>query len=81
MIRGAIRWLLRSRSANEPTHRHKCPQCGVVWEHPDAAAGDTRAHRCPDCGAPSWYLYEGNLPTKYPHPAPTFAGPRDEYDD
>lgn len=30
------------------THKHKCPECGCVWRHPDRSRHE--AHYCPDCG-------------------------------
>ena len=31
-------------------HRHKCCECGQVWEHADAYGGSLEAHTCPTCG-------------------------------
>ncbi len=36
-------------------HRHKCDDCGAVFEHANAADGQTAResiskHRCPNCG-------------------------------
>lgn len=36
--------------SQEDFHRHKCPDCGHVWQHPDSCAGDDKAHICPGCG-------------------------------
>ncbi len=39
-------------------HRHKCQECGAVWEHPDTYKGNDEAHLCPRCGKKelSWYF-------------------------
>jgi len=36
-------------------HRHKCCDCGTVWEHSDDHAGSLESHTCPKCGRePIW---------------------------
>ncbi len=37
-------------------HRHKCPDCGCVWNHPDGSDGD---HECPKCFAYMTVKYYG----------------------
>jgi hypothetical protein len=42
-----------------PTHRHKCEQCGFVWEHETTGCiNNTKAHTC-RCGAEQWEWYKG----------------------
>jgi hypothetical protein len=47
-------------------HKHQCPSCACVWEHPDACATEItyeayeKAHTCPKCGEPDVkFKYEG----------------------
>lgn len=50
-------------------HKHKRGNCGRVWEHSDACAGQTEAHTCPDCGREEWMRYsedEASEPAPYP---------------
>ena len=44
------------------SHRHKCDNCGYIWEHSNFCRGDTKAHTCPnpDCGKQKWYQYSGS---------------------
>lgn len=43
-------------------HKHKCPQCGYVWEHPDFLAGEPGLHDCMLCGTLVLKRYEGWKP-------------------
>jgi predicted nucleic acid-binding Zn-ribbon protein len=40
------------------SHKHKCPECGFVWQHSNAMRGNQAAHQCP-CGGESFYHYFG----------------------
>lgn len=42
-------------------HRHKCDDCGHIWEHKDSCAGNESAHTC-ICGKEEWYKYFGPEP-------------------
>lgn len=44
----------------EGYHRHKCNNCGHIWEHSDCMAGDDDAHKCTKCGEEQWEKYKGN---------------------
>lgn len=66
-------------------HRHRCPSCGLVWEHADEVArardADRRhAHTCPECGTHEVWQYDGPAgprcahPKEAPEPAPTSGG-------
>src|SRR4051812_15049713 len=57
---------------NEPdpngNHKHECPDCGTVWEHPNTRAGDDDAHTCPSCKVMMphpWYHYDGDAVPVY----------------
>jgi predicted nucleic acid-binding Zn-ribbon protein len=45
-------------------HRHKCPKCGVVWQHGDECLGSNEAHTCPTygCGTIEKWIYRGDEP-------------------
>lgn len=52
--------------AYEPgSHKHKCGECGVIWEHADPRPGEfTEAeyaarHACPQCGIDQRWKYGG----------------------
>lgn len=45
---------------SEPTHKHKCWKCGLIWEHPDHCGGVTEAHTCPKCHVEQWDRYRGS---------------------
>jgi len=47
-------------------HRHKCPKCGVIWEH-DAIPLRV-AHTCLDCGGVTFEKYFGAEKPKYHDP-------------
>lgn len=61
-------------------HRHKCPECGAVWEHPDSLMWDCRItedefrrlRHCPNCNH-----YKSRIPggttDKYSGPEPPSA--------
>lgn len=40
------------------THKHKCPQCGTIWEHGSGCKGDSDKHRCPQCNTLQWKTYD-----------------------
>lgn len=47
------------------THKHECPDCGAIWEHPNARSGDADAHVCPSCKVQMptpWFRYDGEAP-------------------
>ena len=41
-------------------HRHRCPECGLIWTHSDVLA--VKTPECPYCGEVHWPRYEGPLP-------------------
>lgn len=45
-------------------HRHRCPDCAIVWEHSDTSSVDDNAgrHLCPGCRAAWYWKYEGDEP-------------------
>jgi hypothetical protein len=49
------------------SHRHKCYECGTIWEHSDACHGDRSAHDCPnpECDGHDGYHYRGVKPPDY----------------
>lgn len=40
-------------------HKHKCSQCGCVWEHKSDCADNEIAHQCPVCRTEQWVKYTG----------------------
>ncbi len=40
-------------------HRHKCDNCGQIWEHSNSCAGNEHAHTCTTCGHKNWERYKG----------------------
>ena len=44
------------------THKHQCPDCGLIWEHNGDSGGLDWAHRCPHCKAEQYNRYHGKLP-------------------
>jgi hypothetical protein len=42
---------------DEFTHRHQCPNDGVVWEH--SLLDEERTHICPVCGLATFLVYSG----------------------
>jgi predicted nucleic acid-binding Zn-ribbon protein len=43
-------------------HKHKCPECGYIWEHGEECGGNEAAHTCSQCGCnvfACWVRYEG----------------------
>lgn len=47
-------------------HRHRCPTCGCVWEHPDICAEAEGVefdalHECPFCQTLATVRYEGEF--------------------
>jgi hypothetical protein len=53
------------------SHKHRCGNCGCVWEHPDTCHDDAMSHLCPKCGVmfESW-RYKGPIAPMF-----TFDGP------
>lgn len=56
------------REGDPPTHKHKCPTCGMIWEHETNCSefiirnngrSNEKAHTCSKCGAQSWDWYKG----------------------
>ena len=52
------------------THKHKCPRCNLVWEHPDNCGGwraiSTRmCHTCPRCACHRMLFFEPDTYVKY----------------
>jgi hypothetical protein len=45
---------------DEFTHRHQCPNDGVVWEH--SLLDEERTHICPVCGLATFFVYSGPDP-------------------
>lgn len=43
------------------THKHKCRNCGEIWEHPDTMRGNKAAHTCQSCGCEQWSRYYPSL--------------------
>ena len=41
-------------------HKHRCPQCGVIWEH--SLFDKNRSQLCPVCGLFEARIYEGPDP-------------------
>jgi hypothetical protein len=48
----------------EGSHKHKCPECGFIWEHGDHNAGNDETHECP-CGTMVWTRYHGGGTVDY----------------
>ena len=52
-------------------HKHKCPECGLVWEHPNDGAPTKKvydeAHLCPGCGTDQREKYFGPQPVVVAH--------------
>lgn len=48
----------------EQKHKHKCPECDTVWEHPDQCFGSEEDHVCPECGCIETY-HPGGTFSKY----------------
>lgn len=49
-------------------HKHKCDDCGVVWEHDALCLADhTAAHKCPKCGKEQRTKYSGKDPATVKH--------------
>lgn len=46
-------------------HKHECPRCGVVWEHPDSCRYHEADHNCPDCGTNNVVRYKGPVEPTY----------------
>ena len=49
---------------DDPTlmHKHKCENCGIVWQHHFRARNQLRYHTCPGCGRVQWLIYQGDEP-------------------
>lgn len=50
-------------------HRHKCWNCGLIWQHSDVCFGSEFAHTCMHCGELQWSKYFGDdnaAPTIWP---------------
>lgn len=45
-----------------PPHKHKCVNCGKIWEHGSGCCGDRKAHTCPDCKSEQWNIYREHNP-------------------
>jgi predicted nucleic acid-binding Zn-ribbon protein len=41
-------------------HRHKCYECGYIWEHNDDCVYQPGAHNCPKCGVKETWKYFGD---------------------
>jgi len=47
-------------------HKHKCDECGCVWEHERPADGEGKgAHNCPKCSVPQGMRYDGPEPAEF----------------
>jgi hypothetical protein len=58
-------------------HKHKCPGCGLVWQHGDICKGDWgRAHTCARCGSVQHTIYFGEEPAALAHAGEIGALPR-----
>lgn len=59
------------RMATGATHKHRCPNCDTIFEHPDLVAladkiTHDEAHTCPRCGEPNVNRkYYGRRPANY----------------
>lgn len=40
-------------------HKHKCGNCGHIWEHSNGCGGDVKAHTCEKCGEEQWIKWFG----------------------
>lgn len=47
-------------------HRHKCDECGNIWEHDDSCGGDDNAHKCPRCQKEQFVRYWGDQEQREP---------------
>lgn len=59
---------------SEIAHKHKCPSCKYIWQHPDSVC-DTdedcfRSHVCPNCGRYDRALADG------PSTRNVYSGPK-----
>lgn len=52
--------------SSEPTHKHKCSECGTIWEHSNNCHGVDEAHMCSECGKGCWEQYWGDEPCEGP---------------
>jgi len=68
MVAKHLRNLLGIPIKEEDIHKHKCNNCGHVWQHSDNCAGVTSEHTCPNCGNESWVRYNGTDPVSEPNP-------------
>ena len=41
------------------THKHKCSNCGNVWEHSNSCFGIKEFHKCSKYGEQEWWRYFG----------------------
>ncbi|MEN9605040.1 MAG: hypothetical protein RJB39_725 [Candidatus Parcubacteria bacterium] len=48
-------------------HRHRCSNCGCIWEHDDSCYDNTEAHTCPTpgCGEEQYRKYNGMMPPSF----------------
>lgn len=68
---------LAAKERKEGTHKHRCPKCQCIWEHPndlgerEDAGKDCKDydqnHLCPKCGTDQRYKYHGEDPVNYKH--------------
>ena len=54
----------------ESSHKHLCPRCDLVWEHPDncgegVKGGCTNCHTCPRCRFEKMSFSDRDTYTKY----------------
>lgn len=45
-------------------HKHRCDECGCVWEH-EMPQGGVGAHDCPRCGVEICEKYYGPEPAEF----------------
>lgn len=51
--------MLAEQMNDRNSHRHKCENCGLVWQHSNAMRNRTDAHTCV-CGKQEWIEYTGH---------------------
>jgi len=61
---------MEMKPTDPPTHKHRCPDCGYIWEHETncseviirsgVSPDNKKQHTCSKCGAESWEWYKGS---------------------
>jgi len=42
-------------------HKHKCCNCGNVWEHADTCMNNRQEHTCSNCGNVVWTQFHDGM--------------------